>query len=143
MKSFARPSFFRLFDLLLSTTNPGLKLPRWTFDGVEFERERHSFTGPKHGLTIEIYTLTRGGRRGWTLMVTKEYWWAGEDSKALKNLRWAKPLSGQRSDLLAWLRAQEAALERSSTSTRESTRIDETDADTAEILSLEKHKRSR
>ena len=76
-------------------------------------------------------------------MVTKEYWWAGEDSKALKNLRWAKPLSGQRSDLLAWLRAQEAALERSSTSTRESTRIDETDADTAEILSLEKHKRSR
>jgi hypothetical protein len=145
MKSFARPSFFRLFDLLLSTTNPGLKLPRWTFDGVEFERERHSFIGAKHGLTIEIYTLTRGGRRGWTLMVTKEYWWAGEDSKALKNLRWAKPLSGQRSDLLTWLRAQEAALERSSTSTRESTRIDETDDDdgTGGILSLEKHERSR
>ena len=143
MKSFARPSFFRLFDLLLSTTNPGLKLARWTFDGVEFERERHSFSGPKHGLTIEIYTLTRGGRRGWTLMVTKEYWWAGEDSKALKNLRWAKPLSGQRADVLTWLRTQEAALARSSTSTRESTRIDERDDDAAEILSLEKHDRSR
>jgi hypothetical protein len=145
MKSFARPSFFRLFDLLLSTTNPGLKLQRWTFGGVEFERERHSFTGPKHGLTIEIYTLTRPGRRGWSLMVTKEYWWAGEDSKALKNLRWAKPLSGQRADLLAWLRAQEAALERSSTSTRESTRIDEAgdDAATDEILSVEEHERSQ
>jgi hypothetical protein len=90
MKSFASPSFFRLLDLLLSTTNPGLKLSRWKFDGVEFERERHSVMGPKHGLAIEIFTLTHAGRRGWTLMVTKEYWWAGEESKALKNLRWAR-----------------------------------------------------
>jgi hypothetical protein len=113
MRSFARPSFFRLFDLLLSTTNPGLKLSRWTFDGVEFERERHSFMGPKHGVAIEIFTLTRAGRRGWTLLVTKEYWWVGEESKALKNLRWARPTSGQRSDVLSWLRVQESALERS------------------------------
>jgi len=114
MKSFARPSFFRLFDLLLSKTNPGLKLSRWTFDGVEFERERHSFMGPKHGVTIEIFTLTRGGRRGWTLMVTKEYWWVGEESKALKNLRWARPTAGQRGDVIAWLREQESAIERAS-----------------------------
>jgi hypothetical protein len=90
MKSLASPSFFRLFDLLVSHANPGLKLSRWIFDGVEFERERHSFMGPKHGVAIEIFTLTHGGRRGWTLMVTKEYWWAGEESKALKNLRWAR-----------------------------------------------------
>jgi hypothetical protein len=63
-----------MFDLLLSITNPGFKLARWTYDGVEFERERHSFTSPRHGLTIEIITLTRSGRRGWSLMVTKEYW---------------------------------------------------------------------
>jgi hypothetical protein len=111
MKSFASPSFFRLFDLLLSTTNPGLKLSRWTFDGVEFERERHSVMGPKHGLAIEIFTLTRAGRRGWTLMLTKEYWWAGEESKALKHLRWARATSGQRGDIFSWLRTQEAALE--------------------------------
>jgi hypothetical protein len=114
VKSLARPSFFRVFDLLLSTTNPGLKLSRWTFDDVEFERERHSFTGPNHGLAIEIVTLTRGGRRGWTLMVTKEYWWSGEESKALKSLRWARPIGGQRGDVMSWLKAQEAALERSS-----------------------------
>jgi hypothetical protein len=47
-------------------------------------------------------------------MVTKEYWWAGEESKALKNLRWARPTSGQRADIMSWLRTQEAALERSS-----------------------------
>ena len=110
MKSFAHPSFFRLFDLLLSLTNPGLKRSHWTHDGVQFERERHSVTGPRHGLAIEIFTLTRLGRHGWSLMVVKEYWWAGEESKALKNLRWARPISGQRSDILSWLRAQEAKI---------------------------------
>ena len=57
MKSLAHPSFFRTFDLLLSTSNRGLKLSRWSHDGVAFERERHSFSGPNHGLTIEIVTL--------------------------------------------------------------------------------------
>jgi hypothetical protein len=123
MKNFASPSFFRMFDLLLSTTNPGFRLTRWTHDGVEFERERHSFTGPRHGLTIEIVTLTRCGRRGWSLMVTKEYWWAGADGKAFKNLRWARPLSGRRTDLLAWLRAQEMELERSSRATHTSAEL--------------------
>jgi hypothetical protein len=108
VKNFAQPSFFRLFDLLVSLTNRGLKRSHWTHDGVEFERERHSVMGPRHGLTIEIFTLRRAGRRSWSLMVVKEYWWAGEESKALKNLRWAKPTSGQRADILSWLRAQDA-----------------------------------
>ena len=136
MKSFARPSFFRLFDLLLSTSNPGLTLTRWTYDGVEFERERHSFSGPKHGLTIEIITLTRTGRRGWSLMVTKEYWWAGAESKAFKNLRWARPLSGQRADMLAWLRAQEAALDRALTPA--SRRQDHVESDDEDLESGER-----
>jgi hypothetical protein len=106
MKSFAHPSFFRLFDVLASLTNPGLKRSHWMHDGVEFERERHSVMGPKHGLAIEIFTLARPGRRAWSLMVIKEYWWAGEESKALKNLRWARPTSGQR--------AQEAKIGRES-----------------------------
>ena len=125
MKSLARPSFFRFLDLLLSTTNPGLKRTRWTYDNVDFERERHSFTGPKHGLAIEIVTLTRSGRRGWSFMVTKEYWWAGAEFKPLKNLRWARPLSGRRSDLLNWVQAQEAALERSFALMRGSTARDQ------------------
>jgi len=112
MKTLAQPSFFRAFDLLLSTTNRGLRQARWSHDGVEFERERHSFSGFRYGLTIEIVTLTRAGRRGWSLVVTKEYWWAGPDSKALKNLRWARPVSGRRNDILDWMRAQDAALDR-------------------------------
>jgi len=112
MKSLARPSFFRVFDLLLGTTNPGLKRSSWSHGGVGWERERHSFSGPKHGQTIEIVTLTRAGRRGWSVMVVKEYWWVGSESRAVKATRWAKPIEGQRSDIMNWFRAQEAALDR-------------------------------
>jgi hypothetical protein len=133
MKSLARPSFFRMFDLLVSTLNPGLKLARWRHDGVDFERERHSFSGPRHSLTIDIFTLTRGGRRGWSLMVTKEYWWAGTEGKAFKNSRWARPLGGQRSDLFVWLRKQEAALDASSSFTNVSGQIDEDDSFVDEV----------
>jgi hypothetical protein len=122
MKNLVRPSFFRFFDLLLSSTNPGLRRSRWTFDNVDLTRERHSFQGPEHGLTIEIFTLTFAGKRGWKLMVTKEYWWAGEESKPLKTLRWARALGGQRTDLMAWLRTQETALENRSSAPRSSNR---------------------
>ena len=47
-------------------------------------------------------------------MVIREYWWAGEESKALKNLRWARPTSGQRYDILSWMRMQEAKIGRES-----------------------------
>jgi hypothetical protein len=133
MKSLARPSFFRMFDLLVNTLNPGLKLTRWRHDGVDFERERHSFSGPRHSLTIDIFTLTRGGRRGWSLMVTKEYWWAGAEGKAFKNSRWARPLGGQRSDLFVWLKKQEAALDASSSFTNVSGQIDEDDSFADEV----------
>jgi hypothetical protein len=118
MKSLARPSFFRMFDLLLNTTNSGLRQSCWTVDGVQFEHERHSFTGPRHSVGISVFTLTREGRRGWRLLVTKEIWWFGPDSKPFKDLRWARHLSGQRNDLMAWLKAQEARLERSLLLTR-------------------------
>src|ERR1700691_1737654 len=112
MKTLAQPSFFRVFDLLLGTTNPGLKLSSWTYEGLAWERERHSFTGATHGQTIEIVTVTKAGKRGWSVMIVKEYWWAGKESKALKSLRWAKPIEGQRSDIMNWFRGQEATLDR-------------------------------
>jgi hypothetical protein len=64
MRSLARPSFFRVFELLLAEGNPGLKRGRWSYEGVAFERERHSFNGAAHGFAIEIVTATREGRRG-------------------------------------------------------------------------------
>jgi hypothetical protein len=66
-------------------------------------------------------------------MVIKEYWWAGEQSKAIKNLRWARATSGQRSDIFSWLRTQEVVLDRALSAgrlrrTREETRADQEDA---------------
>ena len=110
MKNLAHPSFFRVFDSLLGATNPSLKLASWTHDGVSWERERHSFSGSKHGLTIEIVKLTRTGKRGWSVMIVKEYWWAGNESEPLKSLRWAKAVAGQRNDILVWFRTQETLL---------------------------------
>jgi hypothetical protein len=112
MKSLSHPSFFRVFDLLLGTTNPTLKLASWSHEGIGWERERHSFMGPKHGQTIEIVTVTKAGKRGWSVMIVKEYWWVGKDRKAAKSVRWAKPIEGQRSDIMNWFRAQEARLDR-------------------------------
>jgi hypothetical protein len=110
MKSLARPSFFRLFDLLVGASSLGHGHSRWTHDGVEFTRERHSFSGPHHSLSIEIFTLTRPGRRGWSILVTKEYWWVGAENKPFKNTRWARPIGGQRGDFLTWLRTQDAKI---------------------------------
>jgi hypothetical protein len=118
MKSFASASFFRLFDVLMDATNPHLKLAHWTFEGVNCEHERHSFNGHAHGFVMETFTLTRPGRRGWALLVVKEYWWVGEATDAIRLLRWARPTSGRRSDVLEWLRAQQLALDRRSNSTQ-------------------------
>jgi hypothetical protein len=77
MKTFASPSFFRTFDLLLSTTNPGREHSRGMFDSVEWERERHSFASQNYSVALEVFTLMHSGRDGWKPMVIKEFWWAG------------------------------------------------------------------
>jgi hypothetical protein len=110
MKSFARPSFFRTFELLLSRGNPGLKRSTWTHCAVEWERHKQSFSGPKLGATIDICMLTKGGKRGWSMIVIKEYWWTQD--KTLKTSQWAKPLDGSPRVILDWFRDQEESLER-------------------------------
>ena len=112
MKTFASASFFRTFDLLLAANNPGMTLTKWSHDGVDWERERHSFTGRNHGFAVEVATLTRSGRQGWTLMVVKEFWWVGSHGKDIRSTRWAHLMSGRRNDALGWMREQERNFER-------------------------------
>jgi len=112
MKTLASASFFRVFDLLLGTSNPGLRLDAWEIGDVRFEHERHSYNGRSHCFTIEMFLLTRSGRRGWQLMVVKEYWWDGGHRRSIKTSRWSQPTGGNRRDILAWLREQEQALDR-------------------------------
>ena len=55
--------------------------------------------------------MTKPGKRGWSLIVVKEYWWAGREKDAMRMPHWAKLNSGQRSDVLEWFHFQERALE--------------------------------
>jgi hypothetical protein len=101
---------FRFFDLLLGTTNPGLKRSRWTFEGVGFTTERHNFTGSAYGFTFEIFRMEPGPSRlepyGCQGIVVD---WRRKTAKTHR----ARPLAGKRSDIMGWLQAQEAELERS------------------------------
>jgi hypothetical protein len=112
MKSLSGTSFFRLFDMLAATNNPGLRLDRWAVDDVRFERERHSFSGRTHCYAIDVFMLSRPGRRSWTLMVAKEYWWDGDHKRAIRMQSWSRPIEGSRRDIMAWLRGQEIDLQR-------------------------------
>jgi hypothetical protein len=112
MKTLSSPSFFRTFDLLVGTSNPGLKADQWTVDDVRFTREKHSFSGGTHCFVMEIFFLTRPGRHGWEFMVAKEHWWSDGHKRIIKTLRWSQRTGGEAKNLMTWLRAQEAALQR-------------------------------
>jgi hypothetical protein len=112
MKTFASASFFRLLDRLVDAGNPSLRRPRWSFEGVEFEYGRHSFTGSAHGFSIQTFTLSSAGRRGWSLLVVKEFWQTGDATDAARMTRWARPTGGRRGDIVTWLRTREMDLER-------------------------------
>ena len=110
MKNLSGTSFFRLFDMLAASGNPGLRLDRWAVDDVRFQRERHSFSGRTHCFAIDVFILSHPGRRSWTLMVTKEYWWDGDHRRAIRMQSWSRPLAGSRRDIMAWLCGQEIDL---------------------------------
>lgn len=112
MKSLSGNSFFRLFDMLTATSNPGLKLDRWAVDDVRIERERHSFSGRTHCFAIDVFMLSRPGRRSWTLMVAKEFWWDGGHKRAIKMQGWSRSIDGSRREIMAWVRGQEIDLQR-------------------------------
>jgi hypothetical protein len=114
MKTLSSASFFRVFDLLVGTSNPGLRLDAWDIGGVRVEHERHGYSGRSHCFAIEVFLLIRPGRRGWELIVAKEYWWDGGHRRSIRTSRWSQLIGGSRREVLAWWREQEHALERRS-----------------------------
>ena len=83
---------------------------RWLIDGVDWQRERHSYAGANHGFTVEVTTGTRTAKPAWTLVVVKEHWRA-KSGEVVKSLQWAHIDSGDRADVVAWLERQERKLE--------------------------------
>ncbi|MGH6702990.1 MAG: hypothetical protein ACRECG_06265 [Bradyrhizobium sp.] len=106
MRTFADPSLFRLIHMLLGEAHPDLRRTKWSHRGVNWFRERHSFSGSSSGFAINQYLISKPQPGGWSLMVVKETWWDGND-KVIRSVQWAKPLSGSRAKTLEWLRAEE------------------------------------
>lgn len=110
MKRIGDPSFFRIVDQLLAFDAARATATRWTIDGVEWRRERHSYSGSGYGFSVEVTTGTRPPPAGWVLMVVKEYWRA-PDGESLRNGQWAHIETGSRTDVVAWLERQKVRLE--------------------------------
>jgi hypothetical protein len=103
-------SFFRILDRLLSAGTGRAPRTHWSIDGVEWQRERHSYSGATHGFTIEVTTGVRAERPGWILRVVKEYWRDGR-GESTRDLQWAQVEAGSRAEIVAWLKRQERGFE--------------------------------
>jgi hypothetical protein len=103
--------FFNLFFLLAGTTNPDRTRNAWQVGSIDWARERTTLTGPNFSLQIEVHTLHRPGRRGWTLLAGHETWWDGARKDPFRNGRWVHLSKGSRTDVLAWFAEQEKELD--------------------------------
>ncbi len=110
MKKIGDASFFRIVDRLLSAGTGRVPTSRWSIDGVEWQRERHSYAGATHGFTLEVTTGVRPGPPGWRLRVVKEYWRDGQ-GEATRDLQWAQIEAGSRGEIVEWLKRQERLFE--------------------------------
>jgi hypothetical protein len=115
LKKIGDASFFRIVDRLLSVGTGRSPRTHWSIDGVEWQRERHSYAGATHCFTIEVTTGVhaggvRSGRPGWTLRVVKEYWRDGR-GETTRDLHWAQVEAGSRPEIVEWLKRQERLFE--------------------------------
>lgn len=107
MRTFADPSFFRLFHALLDDSCPDRQQTQWSHRGIAWMHQRHSFTGVVCGFGIHQYMMAKTGSHGWSLLVVKEHWWTVRGETSLRATEWAKPLTGKRSHIMDWLRSEE------------------------------------
>lgn len=112
MRNIGDPAFFRTFDMLVSAANPvGLrKKAAWEQDGTFWTFYRHSYQGGSHAFSTMVHIVEGRTRGSWRLLVVREYWWGDDDTKAVRELRWAKLLEGDRRQALAWFKGQDQSL---------------------------------
>ncbi|MBI1364917.1 MAG: hypothetical protein GC153_03045 [Alphaproteobacteria bacterium] len=107
MKALGDASFFHAFETIADAGNPGHHQKSWRHEGACWRRDRQSISCAEYTLIAEVFTVAHETRPKWTLLVVKEHWWAGEEKDAVRSQRWARPISGRRSDILAWFRARQ------------------------------------
>ncbi|MBS0520353.1 MAG: hypothetical protein JSR90_16790 [Proteobacteria bacterium] len=100
--------FLNLWQIVHRATCPAPTSTRWQCDGVDWHKDRHSFSGSDYALTLEVHRLQHRGGAGpaWNLMVTLEHWW-GANGVALKTVSWARMTTGDAKAAIAWLKQRE------------------------------------
>jgi hypothetical protein len=111
LKSFSDTSFFLLFEEILRKDRPKDSPGRWSAVGVSWLYSRHTFEAKDYGFTMEIFEGTHSTRNGWSLLVTKEHWWAGRHGDNIRSTHWAKPLHGNRAAIMAWFKERQREIE--------------------------------
>ena len=92
--------------MLVGEANKDLRLKTFAHRGVDWNRERHSFSGVVYGFAVDRYLISKPNPNGWSLLFVKEIWW-DENDKTIRSTEWAKQLSGDRSKIFEWLRSEE------------------------------------
>lgn len=112
MRNIGDPAFFRTFDMLISAANPvgSRKKAAWEHDGTRWTFDRHSYQGGSHAFSTSVHIIEGPTRALWRLLVVREYWWGADDTKAVREVRWAKLLAGDRRQALAWFKRQDQSL---------------------------------
>jgi hypothetical protein len=112
MKTLAGHALFRLFDRVIRPANYLDGAPTWSKDGVDWSHVRHSFRGVNYGFSVDVFTGTRPGKKGWTVMLVREGWWTGPRPDPIRTPQWANLIAGNRADALAWFQSQEIPMTR-------------------------------
>jgi len=103
-------SFFNLFALVASTSNPA-RASRWQVAGVTWTRRVSRHAEADFTVQLDIHTLQQGGRHGWTLLSVQESWWDGARRDPFRNGRWVHLTDGRRTDVLRWFGARQDELD--------------------------------
>lgn len=112
MKGFNDLRFANSFGRIHKRLNPKLAAYQWEADGVAWRRHRHAHQGPDYSCQCETFVLTAkaGKGAGWSFLYVTETWWDGAAKTVLRSHTWGKLLHGRKTDVLAWMKAQEAKL---------------------------------
>jgi len=107
VKGFSDNRFFNLLARLQVASNPHPTIDRWSFDGVDWRRERQSHWGQDYAYQVEAQTLTHTGRPAWSLLVIGETWWGPDRKLALRQTHWGRLVSSSKTAALAWFNRHE------------------------------------
>jgi len=107
VKSFSESRFFNLLARLQAASNPHATIDRWSFDGVDWRRERQSHWAQDYAYQLEQQILTHAGRPAWSLLVIAETWWGPDRKTALRQTQWGRVVSGSKPAALAWFNKHE------------------------------------